>query len=284
MDLIKRYSGKLPLEDIKGLLEISPDKTIRVNPLLTTRESLIAELKKKGFEVEEHPLHPLAIRVISEPFSVGATTEYLSGRYIVQDAASMVAVSELGIRKKGVVLDITSAPGAKTTHISEELGGKGVVVAIDSNKKRLKSVYYNCERMGCGNVIGINMNAKDVKRLGILFDKVLIDPPCSAEGTIHKNPGLLKKEIPYKKLIKEQLAIVEAGISVLKKGGTMVYSTCTINPDENEGVVRHALNQGMRLTEISTSGGKEGLIPMTRRFYPHTDGTQGFFIARMVKV
>jgi len=283
MKLFERYKNKLPVEDLKGLLSIKPQKTIRVNLLKTSRPELMACLTRKGFSVMEHPIHEQAIIILKEPFSIGATTEYLAGYYILQDASSMVAVSELGLKKGDLVLDMTAGPGAKTTHISELLNNTGVVVAVDSNKKRLKSVFYNCERMGCSNVIGLNLKAQEIVRIGLEFDKILLDAPCSAEGTLHKNPEVLDNEAPYKRLIRGQLSLIEAGIKLLKKGGVLVYSTCAINPDENEGVVKHALSQGMELLKPLINSGKEGLIKNTRRFYPYLHDTQGFFIARMVK-
>ncbi len=284
MSLIEHYKGRLPVEDLKGLTEVVPQRTIRVNTMRTTRDELMMRLKAKGFEVMPHLLHAQSIIIISEPFSIGATPEYLAGLYTPQDTASMIAVSELSLKPGELVLDMAAAPGVKTTHICELLNNTGTVVACDNNKKRLRSVMYNCERMGCENIIGLNINAQDITKFGLEFDKILLDAPCSAEGTVHKNPQVAGKQTPYKKLVSEQLSLIEAGIKVLKKGGTMVYSTCTINPDENEGVVRHAINQGLKLVKLESSGGKPGIgLSETRRYYPHTDNTQGFFIARLVK-
>ncbi len=283
MNFFERYKGKIPVEDLNGLLTVKPSKTIRVNSLLISRDELMNRLTKKGFSVVKHPIHEQAVIILKEPFSIGASTEYLAGYFIVQDPASMIAVSELGLKSGELVLDLTAAPGAKTTHISE-LIGDGVVVAVDNNKSRLKSVFFNAERMGCGNIICLNIDAKSIASAGLVFDKVLLDAPCSAEGTLHKNPEVLKRQAKYKQIVSEQLALIESAIKVLKKGGTLVYSTCAVNPAENEGVVRHAINQGMRLVKPLTAFGKSGIgLKMTRRFYPHTTDSQGFFIARMVK-
>ncbi|MBD3312296.1 NOL1/NOP2/sun family putative RNA methylase [archaeon] len=284
MDIYKRYKGVIPKSDLEGLRRVKPPTTIRANSLRLGREELLERLERKGFMPEPHPSHPQAVMIHKEPFSPGATPEYLAGLYMLQDAASMIAVSELGLKQDELVLDMTAAPGAKTTHISELLKNTGAVVAFDSNKHRLRSVFYNCERMGCENVISLNMKAQEVTEMGLGFDKVLLDAPCSAEGTVHKNPELLGREIHYKRLVSEQLSLVEAGISVLKEGGTLVYSTCTLNPDENEGVVEHAINQGLRLVKPLTKAGSPGIgLEDTRRFYPYKDQTQGFFIARLKK-
>ena len=280
---IERYKNIIPLEDIQGLITTQPPKTIRINTYLTTKENLSERLKKKGFVISDHPLYENALIIHKEPFSIGATTEYLDGQYIVQDVSSMISVCELDLKEGEVVLDMTAGPGAKTTHICEFLKNSGAVIAVDSNKKRLKSVKYNCERMGFSNVVGLNIEAEKLKEIGIKFDKILLDPPCSAEGTLHKNPEIVNKKIPYKRLIKIQISLIETAIKLLNPGGILIYSTCTINPDENEGVVQHALNQGMKLIDLNTPYGKEGLIKKTKRFYPHLHQTQGFFIAKMVK-
>ncbi|MFA5406049.1 MAG: RsmB/NOP family class I SAM-dependent RNA methyltransferase [Candidatus Nanoarchaeia archaeon] len=284
MNLIERYKDRLPVEDLKSLVETAPQKTIRVNTLKTNREELMNALKYKGFEVMPHPLHEQSIIIIKEPFSIGATPRYLAGYYMLQDTASMIAVTELNPLPGELVLDMAAAPGAKTTHISALMNNQGVVIACDNNKKRLRSVLHNCARLNCDNVIGLNIKGQDATKLGLEFDKILLDAPCSAEGTIHKNPKIVDKQTPYKKMISEQLSLMETGIKLLKKGGTLIYSTCTINPDENEGVVKHALNQGMKLVQLESIGGKPGIgLPETKRFCPNNDNTQGFFIARLVK-
>ncbi len=284
MNSLKRYENRIPKEDLKGLVGIKPYQTIRVNTIKVTTEELIKRLTEKGFSLITHPLNENIIIINKEPFSAGATTEYLAGYYIIQDAASVMSVIELDLKEGELVLDMTAAPGAKTTHISQELKNTGVIIACEIDKKRVKSVMHNCDRMGCENVIGLRMDSKEVSKLGLEFDKILLDAPCSAEGTLHKHPEVLTKETNYRNIISEQTALIEAGIKVLKKGGIMVYSTCAINPDENEGIVQHAINQGMKLISPLSNGGKPAIgLPNARRYYPHTDGTQGFFIARLMK-
>ncbi len=282
MDLLKEFT-QLPASHIKGLLNVKPPKTIRVNTLKTSKEELINLLTNKGFVIEQHPLYDNALIIVNEPFSAGATTEYLAGYYSLQDAASMLAVSELGVKDNELILDLTSAPGLKTTHISELMNNTGVVIAVDNNKKRLKSVRFNAERLGCNNIIGLNIDGRRVKELGLVFDRVLLDAPCSALGTIHKNPELLNKQLSFKRLVSLQKSLIESAISVLKPGGILVYSVCTINPAECEGVVEHAVNQGLRLVDTLNNKGVDGLISKVKRYYPHLHKSQGFFIARLMK-
>ncbi len=275
----------VPREHLKGLSK-KPPVTIRVNTLKITKDELVKKLERKGFVLSEHPLHEQALIVNEQPFSIGATTEYLLGYYMLQDAASMLAVSELKPKAHEHVLDMAAGPGAKTTHICELMKNKGVVVACDTNKKRLLSVKYNAQRMGCENIIGLNIDARKIKELDLEFDKILLDAPCSALGTLYKNPELKNKTIPVKRLRKLQIGLIETAIKVLKSKGTLVYSTCTVTLQENEEIVKHALNQGMKLQELSVKAGLPGLegLESARRFYPCLTDTQGFFIAKMVKV
>lgn len=274
----------VPKEHLTGLSN-KPSVTIRVNTLRITKELLRKKLEKKGFELSDHPVYEEALRVLKQPFSIGAATEYLLGYYIVQDAASMLAVSELMPRPHDIVLDMCAGPGPKTTHLSELMNNKGAVIACESNKKRLLSVKYNAQRMGCTNVMGLNIDARKVGELGLMFDRILLDPPCSALGTLYKNPELVNKEIHYNRIKKLQIELLEAGIKVLKPRGTLVYSTCTVTLKENEEIVKHAINQGLKLQKLSAEAGLHGLSGLddARRFYPRLTDTQGFFIAKMVK-
>ncbi len=259
----------IPKEYLAGL-KVKPPVTIRVNTLKITKQELRDKLVKKGFELMDHPVHEQALKILRQPFSIGATTEYLLGYYMLQDAASMIAVRELKPRPGNYVLDMCAGSGAKTTHISELMNNKGVIIACDNNKKRLLSVKYNAQRMGCENIIGLNTDSRKINNLGIKFDRVLLDPPCTALGIIYKSPGLLNKELPIKRLKKLQVELIEAGIKSLKSRGVLVYSTCTVTMQENEEVAKHALSQGMKLEHM-------------KRYYPHINETQGFFIAKMVK-
>jgi len=291
ISLVDKYSGLIPQSCVKSCYS-QPPATIRVNTLKISRDELINRLTNKGFKLVEHKAHPQAIKIIKQPFSIGATTEYLCGYYFVQDAASMIPVTELNPRPGDLVLDMCSAPGGKTTHLAELMNDKGVIIACDVDKQRLKAVKYSTQRMGFSNVVIYNINP--AKLPGSLeFDKVLLDAPCSAEGTLYKNPKALEKA-NYKQLIIEQQRLIETAIKLLKKGGMLVYSTCTINPEENELIVQHAVNQGMKLLKLETSAGSPGLtkfkgkelkpeLSLTRRFYQLTDETSGFFVARMIK-
>jgi len=159
----------------------------------------------------------------------------------------------------------------------------------------MKSLRSNVSRLGMENVIAVRMNALDAADLGIEFDRVLLDAPCTGTGTAFKNPEAKNKgKNDVKKCTAKQRALLEVAAGVLKKGGAMVYCTCSLLPEENEFMVQYALKElGLDLEAIPfgepalTSTYGKSLIPemkKARRFYPMVHNTQGFFIAKMVKV
>lgn len=288
--LQKIYKELFDEATIKGLSQ-PLEQAIRVNTLKITERELVRRLSKKGVKLEKIPWLLCGYFVKKAPFSIGATPEYLLGHYFIQDPASQYACEVLGPKTGERVLDMAAAPGGKTTYLAELLRGTGTVVSLEINKERMKALASNTERMGLQNVITIRMNALGVKDLGMKFDRVLLDAPCTGTGTVFKNPGAAKKkESDVSNCTTLQKPLLEAGLSVLKKGGTLVYSTCSVLPEENELIVSGALKRGFGLKNIEH--GMEALAKIdgkklpdemkkAKRFYPHIHKTQGFFVAKI---
>lgn len=231
--------------------------------------------------------------------SIGSTIEYLRGYYYIQDLSSCVAVNELDIPYADdlVVLDMAAAPGGKTTYIAQKLHNSGMIIACESNPKRLSSLIFNLSRCFVKNTMVFNMKSEEVQKLGIGFDRVLLDAPCTCEGIIQKDISR-KKSRTLKDLeicSDRQKKMITAGFTVLKPGGLMVYSTCSFAPEENEMVIQYLVNnfKGARIEPIRF--GSKGLtrfhkyefieqMNQTKRFYPHYHDTNGFFIAKIRKV
>jgi len=296
--LIERYLKLFGKDETKKLLESNeriPLKAIRINTLKTKVENCISHLEEKGFSFKKIKWCDYCFEVIEEPFSVGSTTEYLLGFFYIQDATSVLPSMVLNPSEKDLVLDMAAAPGGKTTHLSQIMNNKGVIIAIDINKEKMKALKSNIHRMGCENTILLRTDALKFDQLS--FDKILIDAPCTAEGTIRKNPELKKrlKLEDFEKYANKQKQFIDVAYKLLKPKGIIVYSTCAISPEENEEVVEYALSKGMKLLD---TGIKEGLPGLTfffgkehnkelvkcKRFYPHIHDTQGFFIAKLVKL
>ena len=192
-----------------------------------------------------------------------------------------------------------AAPGGKTTHIAQILRGNGVVVANDSNVERLKAVYGNVHRMGLKNVLICKSDGRELnKRYHPIFDRVLLDAPCSCLGVISRDPSIKhnKKFNDVVKMSNTQKELILSAIDCCKKGGFVVYSTCSVSPRENEWVVDYAINR--RYVKVVPTGlpfGEEGFTRMgqqnfhpsikhTMRFYPHVHNLDGFYVAKLQKV
>lgn len=276
-------------------LEVVPHQAIRVNTLRTSEEELIPRLEEKGFVLEKVPFTNCGYWIKKAPFSAGATPEYLMGHYFLQDAASQYSCEALNPQKNDVVLDVAAAPGGKTTHMAQIMENTGAVVSLEVNRERMGSLRSNVTRMGVENCIGLRMDAHDVKDLGLEFDRVLLDAPCTGTGTVFKNPEAAEKtqkDVEATTVLQEGL--FEASYNVLKPGGVMVYSTCSFLAEENEMMVEKALGK-FSMDVMDVDFGEAALespygiklsrkIKRARRFFPIQNGTQGFFIAKLRKV
>jgi len=299
-DLIERYVSLLGKKQTLELLQANEKpmkKAIRINTIKTDVKKCIGRLEKKGFKFSKVKWCEEGFIVEKEPRSIGATTEYLMGYYYVQDSASMAPPVELSPSKEDMVSDMTAAPGGKTTHIAQIMDNKGVIVATDMDKRKIKALRSNIQRCGVENTVLIRMKAQEFADLGVKFDKILLDAPCTGEGTISKNPGR-KKSLKledfekYSKIQKELLGITK---KILKPGGILLYSTCSLAPEENEMQVEYAVeNLGFEVLNLKNKQASKGFteffgkehpkyLEKCKRFFPHKHDAQGFFMAKLRK-
>lgn len=270
-EFAKEYSERFGKDFVKNLSDTIKQKYkyyIRINTLKIGIEELKRRLETKGFVFEQFQDIPYALHVVKEPFKISSTPEYLLGYFYVQDAASMLPVIALKPKPSDVVLDCCSAPGGKSSHISQLMKNKGIICSIDTNRLRLKSQLFNLQRLGVKNVATFVLDARKVKKLGILFDKILLDPPCSASGIIWKERKRMKsinkrQVVRFAKIQKELLTKC---VKVLKRGGLLVYSTCSLESEENEDNVKFAQSLGLKLLK-------------SEYLFPHTHKTHGFYYA-----
>ncbi|MCK4670133.1 MAG: NOL1/NOP2/sun family putative RNA methylase [Nanoarchaeota archaeon] len=296
---VDRYSA---LTDWKTFEKISMEylrRSIRVNTLKIS----VAELKKRmknwnlkqvmwckeGFWIE----HKEGRR------DIGNTIEHSLGYIYVQEAASMIPPLALGAKPGERVLDMCAAPGSKTTEIAAMMKNKGLIVANDISSDRMKSLGINMERCGITNAIITRMKGQQFKDKGLMFDRILVDAPCSGTGTIRKSYKTVRiwNPIMVKRLAGMQKQLVETAYLLLKPSGTMVYSTCSCEPEENEGIVSHVLNKfkDMRMQNILLDIKRsppvlefegEKYHPDVRkclRIWPQDNDTEGFFVAKFKK-
>lgn len=229
----------------------------------------------------------VAVEVTLPKFKLPSLSELKSfekGYFYPQSLPSMVTSRVLEPKEEEIIIDMAAAPGGKTSHIAQLLQNRGEIIAIDKSKNRLKKMEENLKRLGVKNVKLIQMDARNLPELGIKADKILLDAPCTALGV---RPKLWEVRGPkdIEATVRYQRAFIWAAIKSLRKGGILVYSTCTLSYEENEGNVKFMLKKGMRLEEQSLFIGSPGIgMDKVQRFYPHKHLTQGFFIAKLRKV
>ena len=300
--MIKRYLEMFGKGETVKLLEANELKLIpslRCNTLRINEEDFVNLFTKKRFVIEKISGISYGYRVLKTPFPLGATNEYLLGFYFLQSEASMIPVQILDPKPGEMIIDLAAAPGGKTTQIAQFMKNKGVIVATDINRKRIKSLRSNLSRCGVYNSLIIRMDGRQISDLGIQADKVLLDAPCTGEGLIPRDPTRKTsrelKDILYLSDLQKEL--LTAAIQCLKPGGSLVYSTCAIAPEENEFVIDHALkNEDIHVKKMDFNRGSPAFtdaifgktlhpsIKEARRLYPHKDGTEGFFICKLQKV
>ena len=236
---------------------------LRANTLVTTAAELAAALPV--------PTHPAGADlpeglVVDGPFDAHAHDLWRAGAYAAQSRASMLVARALDPQPGERVLDLCAAPGGKTTHLAALMQDTGAIVAVERHAGRASALRRTCERLRCTNV---EVLVQDAARYTTEepFDRVLVDPPCSGLGTLQGHPDLRWRTTPeaIERLARTQAGILEAATAALGPGGTLVYSTCTLSPRENE-------------ERVAASGLQ---VESERLVLPHRDRTDGFYIARM---
>ena len=305
LERMKELLGK----DFDSYLEIlkkEPVRSLRCNTLKISIEDLKKKLEEKGWKIKQ-PFKdfPEIMIVISDlqPGELGRALEHLLGYYYIQEIASMLPVLALNPKGHERVLDLCASPGSKTTQIAARMSNKGLLIANEVKFGRIKILSANTERCGVMNMLitkrdGIAL-CKRLKEENFLFDKVLLDAPCSGEGTFRSAPkGLEMWNIKtIENLSRLQKALIASAIEILVPGGELVYSTCTHAPEENEEIVDFALkNFNVKIEKINlpikTRSGitiwKEKSyspdVKLSCRIYPQDNDTEGFFIAKIRKV
>jgi NOL1/NOP2/sun family putative RNA methylase len=289
-DIIPDYDGFLTA------LEQPLPVAIRANTLKISPGPFRDFMTNQGYKLEP-------VRGIEEAFLLhgveapGATLEYFLGYYHIQGLTSMLPAKILDPRRGEIILDLCAAPGGKTTHIAQLMGDHGLVVANDFKPERTHVLRSHIDRLGILSVLVCCYHGQAFP-LRRKFDRILLDPPCSAEGTYRAGLPPLLSENPKvaRHLVRVQKELLRQSLAVLRPGGTLVYSTCTYAPEENEAVVNEALKDGeAELLPISlpfphskglTSWNDESYQPdMVKavRFYPHQVNSWGFFIAHLRK-
>ncbi len=309
--IAKRWLDRYGAEDAAALATASnaaPPLTVRANTRKITRDALLEELLPRFPEVEPCPHARDGLR-LGRKGDPQRDPAFLAGRFTVQDEAAQLVLGMLDPQPGDLVLDTCAAPGAKTTGIAERLQGSGAVLALDRNPQRLRLIARAARRL---DLTGVHILERDATQgLGdlptawldgldgpeapaagepLLFDRILADVPCSGLGTLRRNPDARWRvgETVPRELARIQLQILKRAATVLRPGGCLVYSTCTLTPEENEDVVNAFLQEmpGFRVAtpdelpdEVQGVVSEEGFL----RCFPHIHDMDGFFAARLVR-
>ncbi len=276
-------------------------KSIRVNTLKKPVTEVRPRLEKQGWKLTQVPWCKTGfwLEHSAGRLDIGNTLEHTLGYHYVQEAASMLPPEVMDIKDGQLVLDMCASPGSKSTQIAQLLNGTGLVVCNDITGKRLKPLGLNIQRMGAVNAVVTRGDGRRFSKIGRVFDRVLADAPCSGTGAIRKSLGTLIMWNPnaIRRLSRLQLSLLESGYNCLKPGGIIVYSTCTLEPEENEGVVSAFLARNddaemlpielpiTRSPPITEFAGKvfHKDVKHCLRIWPQDNDTEGFFVAKVRK-
>ncbi len=282
--------GETRAESLMKSLNTAPDLCVRINTLKTDMATFCEKLDILGIEYKPTPFTDCGL------YLYGATEEKrkkLSGHFTVQDQSSQLVSLALNPEPGDFVLDLCAAPGGKTTHIAELMQNSGRIYATDIYESRLKSVDYLAENLGIKIIKTYPHDASVVDESLIgRADKVLADVPCSGLGIIRRKPDIKYKEniTNFKEINEIQYQILYAGYRYLKRGGTLVYSTCTLNPSENIEMIKTfiGLHPDLVIDKIESPHIKGSALMMGEKGYieifPDTHHSDGFFICRLKKL
>lgn len=293
--IARRWLADFGAEEAAALLRALnqvPPRALRANPLRCTREELLGELRERFPAAAPSRLAPRGI-LLGPRGDAGRDPAFLAGLCTIQDEASQAVVALLAPQPGERVLDTCAAPGAKATAAAEDVGPEGRVVALDRHGRRLDLLRRDARRLGLANVEVRQADATLPlpESFDSAFDRVLVDAPCSGLGTLRRNPDARWRLRPADpgRLARVQGALLRSAARAVRRGGTLVYSTCTVLREENEEVVQDFLegHPHFRIPDrrslpevVRPLVGEDGAL----RCLPHRHGTDGFFAVRMERV
>jgi NOL1/NOP2/sun family putative RNA methylase len=290
---LKRYRQIEP--SARAIAPKAVKQALRVNTLRTTAENLEPRLVRRGATLARI----LFLRngyYVGASFSLGATEEYLLGLYYLQAPLGQLACELLDPAPGSRVLDMAAAPGGKATYLATMVGEHGMVVALDNDASRLAAVRNNAERLGLTNILCVKKDARFAHDLKTTFPFVLLDAPCSGNFCSEEGWFGMRTIADIRENSRTQRELLKSAHACLAPGGRLLYSTCSLEPEEDELMIDWFLAKypDMCVIPLNTTVGDPGAtvweekqlsksIAGTRRFWPHKTGMEGFYIALLEK-
>jgi len=293
--LVERWLRELGSDATEALChagnQVAPT-TIRTNTLKTTPGALANALRESGFSVESGRLAPEALLLRAVRTDLSSLPEYARGEFQVQDEASQLVARLVDPQPGERVLDACAGMGIKTTHLAQLMGNRGEIVAVDSQGWKLTRLAENARRLqiSCLHTVEGDLLALGTgERLAGGFDRVLVDAPCTGLGVLRRNPDIKWKVGPKdcRRLHLLQTELLGRAAELIRPGGVLVYATCTLTPEENEGTVKAFLAEH---DDFLLEDGRAILPPSSGdvieqqgslKTWPHRHGVDGFFAARL---
>ncbi|MFY9613206.1 MAG: 16S rRNA (cytosine(967)-C(5))-methyltransferase RsmB, partial [Tissierellaceae bacterium] len=292
--MVKRWIGEFGLDFTESLCKANNERpllNVRVNSLKISRQDLKARLEEKGMTLKEGQ-YARDCLIIQEAQNITGLQEFKEGLFTIQDESSMLVGQIMDPREGSTLLDVCSAPGGKATHMAQIMGNKGLVISRDIYQHKLSLIRENSKRLGIDILKVENHDAleRDEELVGKV-DYLLIDAPCSGLGLIRRKPEIKwqRREEDIAALSRLQYDIISNVKDYIRLGGNLVYSTCTIEKDENINLIKRFLEENPNFKLVSLENSldhkdklanlKDGYLEL----YPHIHGTDGFFIAKMIK-
>lgn len=270
---------------------VTPKQAIRINTINEEKTAaILRRLRSIGMALERVPFTEHGYWVRGSKFSVGATSEYLLGLYSIQEAAAQIPVTLFTELEDKTALDACAAPGGKTVQMANYMHDTGAIVALDIRKRRLMALANQLERCHVKNAVVYFLDARQVSRLKTSFGRILLDMPCSGNFATDKNWFKRRTIKDVERNATLQREIMTETVKVLGDNGEIVYSTCSLEPEENELNIDWAVrNLDLQVEEINCHGqraltnvfGKhlDNSIERCKRIWPGE--TQGFFVCKL---
>ena len=282
LKLFASILGETECEELLSAFSVSRGFSVTVNESRISREDLLEKLSEYGCESSRYTSNGISFDISHSPVSLPGFAE---GEFFVQDEASRIAAAALDARLGDTVVDVCSAPGGKSLAAAIRVGEAGEVYSFDLHESKLSLIKDSCERLGLSNVKVGAKDARDPEASLIgKADRVICDVPCSGLGVFAKKPDLRYKSlVSIAELPSLQYEILCASAKYVKRGGVLVYSTCTLNPSENEDITDKFISENREFSyepfAVGSLDAKNGKITLL----PHKHGTDGFYIAKLRK-